>query len=88
MPLLIELQEVTNFRRPVTICVDDVLLISGVGGRITSGSSVELGGAVCSSDGGGLGRGRYGDGNTGQDVGLGSPPWAGDFGDRQRRSLA
>ena len=44
MPRLIELQEVKNFQGPVTIRVGDVLLIGGSGGRIESGSSVELGG--------------------------------------------
>src|SRR5947207_2642195 len=44
MPRLIELQDVKNTHAPITIRVDDVLLILGSGGRIKSGSSVELGG--------------------------------------------
>lgn len=44
MPRLIELQEVKDFRGPLTIYVGDVLLIFGSGGRIESGSSIELGG--------------------------------------------
>jgi hypothetical protein len=44
MPRLIELQEVQRYRGPLTIRVGDVLLISGSGGQIESGSSIELGG--------------------------------------------
>lgn len=44
MPRLIELQDVKNCSEALTIRVGDVLMISGSGGRIESGSSIELGG--------------------------------------------
>jgi hypothetical protein len=44
MSRLIELQEVKHCRGPLTIRVGDVLLISASGGRIQSGTSIELGG--------------------------------------------
>jgi hypothetical protein len=44
MPRLVELQKVNACRQPLSIHVGDVLLIHASGGRIQSGSSLELGG--------------------------------------------
>jgi hypothetical protein len=44
MPRLIELLNVKSFRGPITIRVDDVLLLFGSGGQIDNGSSIEFGG--------------------------------------------